>query len=284
MSKYIFIFLCFCVTSPTLFAQLAFSDQATAAGISHESIVPFYVGGGVAFFDYNNDGYEDIYLTGGMNSDKLYRNNGDGSFTDVSVAAGIVNATQNSITLGVTTGDLDNDGDREILVTTEETYGLILFKNNGNGTFNNIANIAGLALAAYGSYTASFGDYNEDGFLDIYIANYVDEIDFHYDTLGEINGFAHTCFPNYLYLNNGNLTFTERAAIEAVADTGCTLSVSFTDYDSDGDVDIFSVNDFGEDIIPNQMYQNNAGTFSNVSSSTSIDTPGIYGMGLAIGD
>jgi hypothetical protein len=281
----LFYLLLFCLSNLSLLsAQIAMSDQATAAGINHECVVPFYVGGGAAFFDYNNDGYEDLYLTGGTNADKLYRNDGNGSFTDVSMASGIVSATQAAITLGVTSGDLDNDGDRDILVTTEETFGLILFRNNGNGTFSNIANFTGMSIATRGSYTASFGDYNEDGFLDIYIANYVDEIGFLYDTSGAINGFAHSCHPNYLYLNNGNMSFTERSAIEGVADTGCSLSASFTDFDSDGDVDLFSINDFGEFIVPNLLFRNDSAVFTDISAASNVDTPGIYGMGIAIGD
>ena len=163
-----------------------------------------YIGGGVAFFDYDGDGDEDYYFTGGINADQLYRNEGDGTFTNVSEGIGL-DATATYFTVGVTTGDIDNDGFREIFVTT---FGFsnsfspfrrdLLFKNNGDGTFTEIGALANISSVAR-SVSATFVDHDQDGFLDIYIVNYVDRVRFVFGSDGEIDGFDHDCFENFFY-------------------------------------------------------------------------------------
>jgi len=294
ISKYVYAQITHLIAIATIcpfiiYAQ-AFHETSQSSGVNHHYYSPILVGGGVAVFDYNNDGWLDIYLTGGFMPDKLYRNNGDATFTETGVTAGI-DQWANSITVGVTTGDINNDGYRDILVTRwEMPVGLvplttnILYRNNGNGTFTDITVAAGITGKARGA-AATMGDYNLDGWLDIYIVNYVDTQDFIRDSNGSAIGYAYTGFANFLYKNNGNGNFTEVASQLHVGDKGTGLAGAFSDYDNDGDLDIFVVNDYGSWTLPNKLYRNeypidsftDVGNFSNFNSE-------IYGMGIAIGD
>ena len=267
-----------------------FTEVSRQAGIDHFTFTPTQIGGGAAFFDYDNDEGLDIYVTGGLNRDFLYHNNGDGSFTERGIAAGL-GITGDIYTQGVVTGDIDNDGYRDIFVTT---YGLttdvmgvqpnLLFHNNGNGTFINISQAAGITHSAR-SASATMGDYNLDGFLDIYVANYVAVQGFIRDSFNRIVGYSHTGFTDYLYKNNGNGTFTEVASQLQVDNAGTGLAAAFTDYDNDHDADLYLVNDFGQWVIPNKLYRNEfpADSFSDVSASSGA-AAALYGMGVAIGD
>lgn len=271
-----------------LFCQ-TFQDVSTEAGINFLFEEVGSMGGGAAFFDYNNDGFEDLYVTGGKTADRLYKNNGDGTFTDVSSEAGLF-LTDNYYTTGVVTGDFNNDGWREIFVTTWFGQSLVdpearnlLFYNNGDGTFTEMGAFAGIVEGAL-SIGATLLDFDRDGLLDIYIINYIDESGFIYDDEGQTIGFAHQCYPNFFYRNNGDLTFTEMATSLGIADAGCGLAVTGTDYNQDGLLDVYIANDFGEWLQPNSLFQNmNTDTFINVSAAASANI-GMYGMGIAVGD
>lgn len=265
------------------YSQVEFEEVSLAAGIQHMHQFGPQVGGGVACFDYDNDGWEDIYLCGGEASDKLYRNLGDGTFEDVTTSSGI-SIISNSTTTGVVTGDINNDGHREILVTTFFGSELVLFYNNGNGTFTMAANTAIPDLPNWTS-AASFGDFDKDGLLDLYAVSYVFSAGFIYDSIGDVVGYAHDCDPNYLFRNNGDLTFSDVTNTYGVGDYGCGLATAFTDYDNDADVDLVIVNDFGDWVEPNQLFENDFGQndFVQVSAAANMQH-GIYGMGVAIGD
>ncbi|MEM7104336.1 MAG: FG-GAP-like repeat-containing protein [Bacteroidota bacterium] len=250
-----------------------------------------FMGGGGAFFDYDNDGELDLYVVGGEDRDRLYKNDGDGTFSEMSLAAGL-DSTAAYYTHGVIAGDIDNDGDRDLFLTTWDMNNIqafahnLLYENNGDGTFTDISQSAGIHLDSTWSTTATFLDFNLDGYLDIYVTNYVEDTEFLRDSItNEINGFDHACFANYFYINNGNNTFTEMAAAYGIDDPGCGLAVAATDYDSDGDTDIMVANDFGEWVVPDRLYRNDypMDGFTDVSVSSSADV-GIYGMGVAVGD
>jgi len=262
----------------------AFTKADAAIGISHVYGNTNFMGGGMAWFDYNNDGWEDLYLAGGNLRDALYRNNGDGTFTEVGVAAGL-NITNGFGTHAVTTGDYDRDGDRDVFLTTLNSWPNHLLRNNGNGTFTDVYLEAGFGDDVAWSSSAAFGDYNLDGWLDLYVGNYVDNMAITYDSIGTVNGFAHDCRPNWMYVNNGDGTFTEVSELlNTSADTGCVLAVTWSDFDRDQDVDIMIANDFGEFIVPNQLLRNDQpGAFRDVSVSSNANI-GMYGMGIAIGD
>lgn len=278
---YLFPIFTFLIFSLNCFAQTTFSDLSPTIGITH-----FHksndMGGGVALFDYNQDSLLDIFYTGGQQRATLYKNNGNGTFSDVSIAAGL-GFTDSVTAIMVTTGDIDNDGYREIFLGTEPEEPNYLLKNNGNGTFSDITSAAGITADSAWAMSAMFGDYDRDGFLDLYIGNYVEDSDLRVDSVGVVD-VRHTCSANALFHNNGNGTFTDVTQTVMVGDTGCTLATTFTDYDSDGDADIYNANDFGQWLMPNVLYQNTlSGSMTNVAPAANIDA-GLFGMGIAIGD
>ncbi len=266
-----------------------FSEQSSVVGIDHVYNARGLMGGGAAFFDFDLDGDEDLYLTGGLARDVLYRNNGDGSFTKTENSNGL-EATAMYNTTAVITGDINNDGYRDIFVSTWEANGSqevarnLLFLNKGDGTFEEVGANVGITQAAF-SIGANFVDYNRDGFLDIHVMNHVETPAFLYDSYGVIIGFDHDCYDNFFYLNNGGTSFTEVAGQIGVNDNGCALAALPSDYDMDGDLDIFIANDFGPFIVPNALYQNNYpdDTFSEIGAATGAGIP-MYGMGIAAGD
>ena len=286
---------------------LHFTDQTQAAGIhfkhtngaSKQKYLPETMGAGGLFFDYNNDGHLDIYLvnsgtlssdaqaTRNMNhSDLLYRNNGDGTFTDATAEAGL---QQNyGYGIGCLAADYDNDGDADLYLTN---FGKNqLFRNNGDGTFTDITSHAGVGDRSW-SVSASFGDFNLDGYLDLYVANY---LDYQLET-------AHACFlegvhiycgpheypgaRDTLYRNNGDGTFTDVTARAKLHNAGKGLGALFTDYNNDSYPDIFVAND----AVPDFLYRNNGdGTFTDVAITTGVaynsEGRATASMGIATGD
>ena len=260
-----------------------FDEVSLTSGIDHRQVFVGLMGGGVALFDYDMDGDIDMYLTGGSQPDKLFRNEGNFVFEDVSDISGI-GATQNAKTMGVAAGDFNNDGYKDLFITTtEDSHNLLLF-NSGQGAFSEVSQTTGITDSAF-SISATLGDYNLDGLLDIYVANYVETPAFLYDAVGNVIGFDPTCYANTLYKNNGDNTFSEVAGITDASDEGCGLATVFTDFDNDGDLDIYVANDFGEWHIPNTLLKNRSGQdrFEDVSAASGANGA-IYGMGVAVGD
>jgi hypothetical protein len=285
------LFILTMISSLTIGSAQVLSEQSSAIGIDHNFRDRLLMGGGAAFFDYDNDGDEDLYITGGYNKDDIYSNNGDGTFTKVGGDIGL-EITFLYNTMGVTTGDIDNDGDRDVWVATWERFAgtelpdgrSLVFRNNGDGTFTEVGEEAGVTHEAF-AMGAAFVDYNKDGFLDVYVMNHILEPNFVYDEELELTIINHDCYPNYLYVNNGDFTFTERSVELGVDDYGCTIAAVPSDYDMDGDLDLYLANDFGDYLIPNVMYQNNypEDAFSDVSEETGAGVPA-FGMGIASGD
>jgi len=266
-----------------------FSDVTDEAGVFHLPIHQNLMGGGVVWLDYDSDGNEDLYFSGCRVRDVLYRNNGDGTFSNETFSAGLT-FTDLFNTMGAVQGDLNNDGFPELFITTwENSTGLelvrnILYLNNGDGTFTDISANAGVTDESW-STSAVMLDINLDGFLDIYVLNYLEATGFILDEEGGTIGFDHDCYDNYLYINNGDLTFTESAEPYGLLSGGCGLALSASDIDKDGDPDLQIANDFGEFITPNQLFINNfpESTFTDVSIERGFDL-GMYGMGVAVGD
>jgi enediyne biosynthesis protein E4 len=241
--------------------------------------------GGVAVFDYDNDGWMDIYLVNGStledlraghcHAGKLYRNNHDGTFVDVSSKAGLNRCGWG---FGVAVGDYDNDGWEDLYVTYLD--GGILYHNNHGGTFADVTAKAGVANMGNWGTSAAFGDYDNDGNLDLYVANYVDLDlnklpEFGQGPFCSYRGIAVSCGPrglkggrDRLYHNNGNGTFTdvtERLGIDPGAYYG--LGVLWMDYDRDGCLDLYVANDSS----PSLLYHNDCkGGFTEVGVEAGV--------------
>ncbi len=200
---------------------------------------------GVAWGDYDGDGYLDLFLVGGNKQSILYHNMGNGTFMDVAAKCGM--GDMNVAGFGAAWGDYDGDRDLDLYVTRGGND--FLYRNNGNGTFTNVAAEAGIVESSSGQGVA-WGDYDNDGDLDIYVANYSGQQDF-------------------LYRNTGDGTFVQVAEKVGMKDNLSGRGVVWADYDNDGDLDLFVANDQGQDLI---LYRNNGnGTFSNVTKETGLE-------------
>lgn len=284
--EYVWVFILWAgfIGTPA-YGQFEFVEITEEAGISHHYLGVNDMGGGAAFFDMDNDGDDDLWISGGLNRDVLYENDGSGQFIEIGFKAGL-GVTFNAVTSGVITGDLDNDGYKDVLLITHRGISNILLKNRGDKTFEEVTAPSGLGdLKAY-SMAASMADINLDGYLDIYIGHYIerDQVD-RTANRDSVLGFSHECYANSLYLNKGDFTFEEVSTAWGVANTGCTLATAFSDFDGDHDPDLIVVNDFGQWIIPNALYVNQFPDKGFVDRSAELGmNQGIYGMGIAIGD
>jgi enediyne biosynthesis protein E4 len=262
--------------------------------------------GGVALLDYNNDGLLDIFLVNGghvqdpMRSpfsfdrhdpaywNRLYRQNKDGTFTDVTEQAGLANAGDTNYGMGVAVGDYDNDGFPDIYVTN---YGKnILYHNNGDGTFTDVTAKAGVAAGGW-SVSAGFLDYDNDGKLDLFVTRYLDWSLEKSKTCGSEKPTY--CPPgefppvsNILYHNRGDGTFEDVSIASGIAaKKGHGLGVAFADYDGDGYTDIFVANDATEQFL---FHNNGNGTFTEcaLDSGAALTSNGnmLSGMGVAFQD
>jgi len=290
-----------------------FTDIAAQAGLNHpilygtEGKVTYIVesmGGGCAFLDYDNDGWMDLFLLGGRTlegapedgGNRLYHNNRDGSFTDVTAKAGL---SDPGWAVGVCVGDYNNDGFEDLFLTY---YGENrLYRNNGDGTFTNVTAQAGLLQVGnrFGA-GCTFLDYNRDGLLDLFVANYVD---FNLATAPRPNAQVATCsyqgVPVYcgprglplpthaLYRNNGDGTFTDVSVSSGIAAsrTSYGLTAVSMDVDEDGWPDIV----VACDSTPGLLFLNNHdGTFREEALmsglAVSADGQAMAGMGIAPGD
>ena len=264
--------------------QLSFSEVTADVGIDHHYLGTVEMGGGAAFFDMDNDGDEDLWIAGGLNQDVLYENNGLGFFEEIGESAGL-GITNQIVTTGVITGDLDNDGFKDVVLLTQVGFSNIILRNTGAKAFERVT---GTGLDAHKAYNLSgaMADVNLDGYLDIYGAHYIEKHQLIYDNATqETVGFDHQCHQNRLYINNGDWTFSEVGEKYGVEDHGCALATTFSDYDGDHDPDLIIANDFGAWITPNALLRNDypLNTFTDVSASSKMDA-GIYGMGIAVGD
>ena len=259
--------------------------------------------GGVALFDYNNDGLLDIFFTNGAaipsldKSDpaywnRLYRNNGDRTFTDVTESAGLKGKCYS---MGVAAGDYDNDGYVDLYVAGYNCNQL--FHNNGDGTFTDVTEKAGVAgiipkVGKPWSVAAGWIDYNNDGHLDLFVANYL-SYDLKSATLCVDQGHPAYCSPvdflgtpNILFRNNGDGTFTDVSEQSHISQyIGKGMGLSFADYDNDGFTDIFVSNDTFQNYL---LHNNGDGTFSEVGVLAGVAYNGfgnaVAGMGTDFRD
>jgi hypothetical protein len=274
----------------------------TSGGPDKKYIIEAKGGGGIAWLDYDSDGFPDLFFVNGSTFEdwrrgtsprsRLFRNNGDGTFTDVSDASGL---NHTGWGMGVCSADFDNDGNADLYVTYYG--GNVLYKNLGGGKFQDVTKRTGVSGRGWGMGCA-FGDLDNDGFLDLYVANYVD-VDI--EKLGEpgsapnctYRGIATFCGPrglaggrDILYHNNRDGTFTdvtEQAGVDVGRYFG--LGVVMGDTNHDGRLDIYVANDS----TPSALYKNNDdGTFTDVGPQSgaaySAEGQEQAGMGVNFGD
>lgn len=264
---------------------------------------PEAMAGGVAVFDYNGDGRPDIFFTNGANiatlkkdspkySDRLFRNDGNGHFTDVTQQAGVAGTGYD---VGVAVGDYDNDGHPDLFVAG--VYRNTLYHNNGDGTFTDVTAKAGLDKSndpQYGplwAVAAAWVDVNNDGLLDLFVVNYM-QWTYTSKPLCAYRGVADYCHPRYykptpdqLFINNGDGTFHDASAEWGIRQhPGKGMGVGVADYDLDGRQDLFVTNDAGYEFL----FHNLGNKFEEVAFQTGVALPEdgnfISGMGLDFRD
>jgi hypothetical protein len=271
--------------------------------------LPETMGGGVALFDFDNDGRLDVFFVNGAKVDdpmpkgqmpdksdpkfwnRLYKQKDDGGFEDVTEAAGLTGVPQNRYGMGVAAGDYDNDGFADLYVTG--VGGNTLYRNKGDGTFADVTAAAKVGASGW-STSAGFFDYDNDGKLDLFVGRYL-EWSFDLDRFcGQRKpGGRSYCHPdnfsgisNILYRNKGDGTFEDVSEKAGIANpNGKTLGVAFADFDSDGAVDIYVANDS----VQCFLYRNKGdGTFTDVSltsgSGFNEDGKVFAGMGTDFSD
>ncbi|MEH6536450.1 MAG: FG-GAP-like repeat-containing protein [Psychroserpens sp.] len=260
--KQLFIILFFLLeTYAPLNAQIQFDDQAAILGVNLTSGTT-HLGNGVSFFDYDDDGWDDLSFTTEDGQPLRFFKNINGSFVEQTLNM----PTLNYQTKSVTWVDFDNDGDKD-LYATSFTDGNKLFQNDGSLNFTDITVTSGLPIINIYSYGASWGDYNNDGKLDVFICSFdPDKI-----------------VPNYLYKNNGDGTFTNVSSIAGISSSGSlSFCSAFFDFNNDGWQDIYISND--RTINPNVLYKNNGDeTFTDVSVISGTDVA-IDAMTVTIDD
>ncbi len=308
---YVVIF--FTLSVPAL-AEIQFVDATAAAGISFQHVdgrtgekyLIETLGSGALFFDYDADGHLDLYIVNATHippsvaedtsqthlpQNTLYRNNGNGTFTDVTHKAGVGDTGYG---VGCASADINNDGYPEIYITN---YGHNrLYHNNGDGTFTDITQKAGVGDERWGT-SCAFLDYDVDGDVDLYVVNYMKfsvEENRWWETRGirtycsptdQIAGSHFVSEPDILYRNNGDGTFTDVTEAAGISHRALGLAVAVGDYNNDEYPDLHIANDMEADFL----YHNNGdGTFTETAdlTGTGYDGNGFpgSGMGSAFGD
>lgn len=276
-------------------AQTTFTNISQQAGIDHQfHVYEGFLGGGACVLDFNKDGFQDLYLTGGMNEDRLYLNKGDGTFENVLENAGLA-MTKEFVTQGVAAADVNRDGWVDLFITTNKLMDStqvipraknLLFLNNGDQTFRDAATNFRLDQMNSFSTGICFGDFNADGYPDAYVGNY-----FHDYTgpLKEINDAtivnANNTAKGYLLLNVKGKYFKNVYEDYGLTHKGFGFGGLFTDFDNDGDQDLLVNHDFGYKAKPNYLLRNEfpAERFTYVEKELDMDLR-INAMTSAVGD
>ena len=300
------------LTAALTYQLPVFEEVSESAGVAFThyrdllDIIP--LSAGVVVFDYNGDGWQDVYVTAtpdiaslapeGDDDNALFRNDGDGSFTNVADVAGVADAEAKGN--GGCAADYDNDGDQDLFVAN---WGASrLYQNDGSGSFTDVAEEAGLADpdGTYRSMGCAWGDYDRDGWLDFIVVRHIDE--------SNPDAFTQRIYyldvrPLALFHNDGDGTFTEATHLLGATPQpsreagafgrvwGAGFQPAWVDFDNDSDLDLYVINDFGEYVHPNVLWRNDgplAGggeewAFTDISQESGAGIA-MFGMGLAVAD
>jgi enediyne biosynthesis protein E4 len=275
-------------------------DMVLKNGASGDKHLIETMTGGVAIFDYDGDGRPDLYFVNGATQPKLekadasyhnrlYRNLGKWQFEDVTAKAGVAGS---GFHFGVAAGDYDNDGRVDLFVTGMPRS--VLYRNRGDGTFEDVTEKAGVQNRQQWPVSAGWFDYDKDGRLDLFVANYVrwnpaaepfcgDSVDRKYRTYCHPKHYAP--LPNTLFRNNGDGTFSDvSVATGIVKHAGKGMGIAFGDYDGDGDSDVLVAND----AVPNFLFRNDGGKFVDVGLAAGVgfndDGRALSSMGVDMRD
>ena len=303
--RFFFLTLAIVALTPITLQAVTFVDATDEAGIrfrhssgTRSSLLPEDMGSGAAFADIDNDGDLDLYIVNipgplmedthvGSGSNALYRNDGDGTFTDIT---DIARVGHQGYGMGCVFADYDDDGNLDLYVTN---YGAnVLYHNNGDGTFSDVTKTAGVSCELW-STGAAFADVDADNDLDLYVCNYVtydlekleqmqeESLQSGKPVPSALNPHVFEPQDNVFYRNNGDGTFSDvTAEVDIAAPGGRSMQCIFCDFDNDNDLDLYVANDTSV----NYVYRNDGnGAFSDVSNeSWAADFRG--SMGLAAGD
>ena len=293
--RYHWLFFIFCTITlyPSISsAQIQFADVTEEAGIDHIfGIFEGTFGGGAAVIDYNNDGWEDVFIAGGKSENQLLKNNGDGTFTKVSPAG--FSSLSDLVTQSATVADVNKDGWPDLFVTTIARISGNTFKkapnvlliNTKDGDFEDQSETWNLTESTF-STSASFGDVNRDGYPDLYVCNYFENYDGGLDQYGgPIFGSSTRPGKDLFYINDQGRGFIEASEAYGIERMGLTFQALWTDVDNDNDLDILVANDFGNRGTPNLLYRNDfpQNSFTEIGTEKEFDF-GINGMGIAACD
>ncbi len=303
--RFFWLTLAIIVLTPMALQAVTFVDATDEAGIrfrhssgTRSSLLPEDMGSGAAFADIDNDGDLDLYIVNiprpltqeasvGTETNVLYRNNGDGTFTDITDSAGV---GHHGYGMGCVFADYDGDGNLDLYITN---YGAnVLYRNNGDGTFSDVTKTAGVSCELW-STGAAFADVDGDTDLDLYVCNYVtydlekleqmqeESLQSGKPVPSALNPHVFEPQDNVFYENNGDGTFSDvTAEVGIAAPGGRSMQCMFSDFDNDNDLDLYVANDTSV----NYVYRNDGnGAFTDVSNeSWAADFRG--SMGLAAGD
>lgn len=245
----------------TASAQVPFTEEATQRGLQFTTMGLTVYGYGLALNDFDGDGDVDLIATGGapVGATGVFENTGNGNFVDRSATSAIPGSPYQC---GVSVADYDSDGDLDVYISAFLVPNRLL-RNDGNFVFTDVTSVAGVGGGGLRTQGTTWGDYDGDGYLDLYVCN----------------RFA----ANQLFRNNGDGTFADVAPALGVDDTGLSYQASFFDHDHDGDVDLYLANEARQTPLWNRHWRNDDGTFTDVGftlgSSVEVDS-----MGLTIGD
>ena len=272
-----------------------FTEVAKQVGINHQfEVYEGSFGGGAVVFDFNNDGYEDVFIAGGMAPDVLYLNKKNGTFENVYEKSGLKTKLK-YITQGAVSADINKDGWRDLFITTITTKENkekiprapnLLFINNGNGTFRNATKEYGLEEYLSFSTAAMFGDVNEDGYPDLYVGNYFKEFQGKLNLIDDeaIVGSKQMA-KGYLLINKNGKRFVDEYTEYGMLHKGFGFGGVFSDFDNDHDLDLIINHDFGYKNTPNKLLENKYPNdeFKDISDTMKMNL-GINAMGTAVGD
>ncbi len=292
MSRFLYIVSLILLSLNSSIAQHTFFNEISDS-IGLDYIYPGndfqMAGGGVMIIDVNNDGWEDVFQSGGIFDSKLWINK-NGKFVDGTAEYGL-DVLKGYFIQGAISADYDNDGFQDFIILNYGTgmgrgdkKSPVILKNV-NGTHFEAIYLD--SILEPGNYTgASWGDLNHDGFSDLYLTNYVESMGGEDDEFGTEIGYDPICYRNKLLLNVGGKTFRECAAEYGVDDIGCGFATLFSDVDNDGNIDILLLNDFGEwTDFGNKFFRNKYPEvgFEDVSEKWGFNQK-MYGMGVGPGD